>query len=302
MKFVIDFAKKLNFPEEAVIDIEKNVKSLKSLGIENKICTAINDFYNNSYDWHKAEPCLNKLADESGIHCYSIYLIFLLSACKRLKANYEDKRISHQIFLGTMEDLKAKLLECHEVHGVWGTFVPFWYSEFFALNIFKLGRLEYENIIFEQDFKYEKNGVLLKNGKPVKSIHIPSSFGPLDYKSRLESYKLAYSFFKDELNGGPLVCICESWLLHNSTVELVSQSSNILDFYKDFYILNNDDKEEFSNAWRVFGSVEGKNIEDWQEKTSMQRAYKKYLISGKKTGNGLGVLVFDGKEILTRKK
>ena len=101
--------------------------------------------------------------------------------------------------------MKYKAIECKNVQGVWGNFVAHWYPIFFSNDIVKLGRLEYENVTYEGEVPYEKNGYVVRPGDKVKSVHIPSSGEPFDQAARLASYKKAYQFFKEELQGGPLV-------------------------------------------------------------------------------------------------
>ena len=151
--------------------------------------------------------------------------------------------------------LKYKLLECREVQGVWGNFVSFWYPIFYTCDIFKLGRLEYENTTYAWEEPYIKNGYAIKHGDPVKSVHIPSSGEPFDEAARLASYRLAYEFFREELNGGPLVCVCDSWLLYPDYQQILSPSSNILSFQKDFDVISSRTEEEFHDIWRVSAEI-----------------------------------------------
>jgi len=66
----------------------------------------------------------------------------------------------------------------------------------------------------------------------------------------------------------------------------------------DFDIVNAQDEEHFSNAWRIYGAAGGKSPEHWPTDTGLQRAYTQWIRSGGKTGRGLGILLFDGEKIL----
>lgn len=120
------------------------------------------------------------------------------------------------------------------MQGVWGNFVSSWYPIFYSGDIVKLGRLEYEDIPYPWETPYKKHGLVVKKGDPVKNIHIPSSGEPFDLPARLDSYKRAYGFFREELQGGPLVCVCHSWLLYPQNRQVLSPSSNIVSFQEDF--------------------------------------------------------------------
>ena len=134
----------------------------------------------------------------------------------------------------------------------------------------------------------------------MKSVHIPSSGEPFDQAARLASYKKAYQFFKEELQGGPLVCVCGSWLLYPPYRGILSPTSNVVSFAGDWDILSSQESEEFHDAWRVFGAASKLSPEQWPEDTSMRRAYKKWILEGHKAGSGFGVLLFDGEKILNQ--
>ena len=170
----------------------------------------------------------------------------------------------------------------------------------FSNDIVKLGRLEYENVTYEGEVPYEKNGCVVRPGDKVKSVHIPSSGEPFDQAARLASYKKAYQFFKEELQGGPLVCVCGSWLLYPPYRGILSPTSNVVSFAGDWDILSSQESEEFHDAWRVFGAASKLPPEQWPEDTSMRRAYKKWILEGHKAGSGFGVLLFDGEKILNQ--
>ena len=61
-----------------------------------------------------------------------------------------------------------------------------------------------------------------------------------------------------------------------------------------------EETETFGDAWRVFGAASRGPLENLPEGTSMQRSFKRWLLEGHKTGEGRGVLIFDGKTLLTR--
>jgi hypothetical protein len=297
-QFIKTLMEELLFPAEAVTDLSEKADKICAEA-EQDFDAAEKFFSENDFNWKETAPLLKAISEKTGVHEYQVHMLFILACAKNLRAAFAKKGISDRIFLDTMEDAQYKLFECKEVHGIWGTFVAFWYDIFFKENLVKLGRLEFENVTSTKEEVYEKYGVRIEKGTPVKSLHIPSC-GPLPLDVRMESYRHAYEFFKDELNGKPLVCICHSWLLHSSVRSILSPTSNTVDFMNDFDIIETEDSEEFHDKWRIFGKDSEKPDNELPEDTSMRRAYKKWLSEGKKTGAGLGVLIFDGEKLLTR--
>jgi len=196
--------------------------------------------------------------------------------------------------------LRYKAIGCKAVKGVWGIFVAEWYRIFFTCDIIKLGRLEFENNHYYYDTPYSFGDIRLFNSEDiaVKSIHIPGAPEPFDKEARLDSYRKAYEFFKDELKGKPLVCICHSWLLFPEYKSILSPKSNIVSFMGDFDVFASHEQEKFEDGWRVFADKSELPPKKLPENTSLQKAFKKHLINDGKVGCGYGVLIFDGEKII----
>lgn len=298
LNFIATLMKELHFPKEAQAELEHAAAQLQ-IDADCSMQQANNFFYQHNFQWNETkEQFLTPTAEKTGIHPNTVDMVFLLDCSETLREMFRRKGMADSLFLVTMEDLRYKLMESWEVYGVWGTFVGFWYPVFFQMNLLKLGRLQYESCTYDQEVPYEKHGVSLKKGDPVKSIHIPSC-GPLPEAACIDSYQQAYQFYKEELNGGPLVCVCHSWLLHPSTKAILPPHSNTVRFLSDFDIIAVGDSEHFENQWRVFGRDFEKPIDQLPEDTAMRRAYKKHLLENGKTGSGYGVLIFDGEKLLT---
>lgn len=291
---------KTAFPEEARTELLKNADTLTAAGQGEALDGAVEFFYDNDFSISLSKLLIEEIAAKAGLSPYTVWLLFLVEAAIPVREAFAAEGLPEQIFWDTFSDLRYKVLECKEVQGVWGNFVAFWYPIFYSRDIVKLGRLEYENVTYSEDIPYEKNGYTVKKGDKVKSIHIPASGEPFDEAARLASYKKAYAFFQDELNGGPLVCVCHSWLLYPPYGEILSPTSNIVSFQRDFDITGQEASEEFDDSWRLFGGDYKKPLEDLPERTSMQRAFKNYLLAGGKAGEGRGVLIFDGEKIANR--
>lgn len=253
-------------------------------------------FYENDCEMDPVAPLLEKMAEDAGVPSYTVWGLFLACAAERAHRDYLENGISETVFFDTFCDLRYKVEECWQNKGVWGNFVAFWYPIFYRCDIVKLGRLEYENILFNGP-ACTVAGQTLQPGDPVLSIHIPSSGEPFHQAARLESYRLAYDFFRERRGGRPLICLCHSWLLYPEYRKVLPANSNIVSFMDDFTILRVDDGP-FADNWRVFGPDAEKPAAQLPETTSMQRAFKAHLMAGGKTGTALGALVFDGEKLL----
>ena len=156
-----------------------------------------------------------------------------------------------------------------------------WYERLYEMKVFRLGRLEFEKIILEEDIQY--SGGVVKKGAKVIGVHIPEG-GPLLPEACDESFALAEKFFPEEYK----LYTCSSWLTSPALYELLDETSNILKFQKRFEIL--DIQYMFPLAeQRVYGIIkEDKN--EYPEDTRLQKNLKKFLLEGKKVGIALGVM------------
>lgn len=279
---------KTGFPAEAKAFLLESAGKVDA----GALAAALDAFYAGGFAIKDSQPAIEQMAQAAGLSPYTVWMVFLMQGAKHAKADYAAKGIPEDIFWATFCDLRYKAIECWENHGVWGTFVAFWYPIFFSCDIVKLGRLEYETI----DYKgpaYTKNGFTLRPGDKVQNIHIPSSGEPFDKAARLASYRLAYDFFKPQ---GPLACVCHSWLLYPAYKGILKPGSNIADFQSDFDIIETE-TGGFADAWRVFGAAHSQPPARLPEDTSMRRAFKAHLMAGGSTGEGRGVLLFDGEKL-----
>jgi len=283
------------FPAEAREELLRCAQTLEGAGQGEALLGALEYFYRNDFTTTGVQPLIDGIAQNAGLSPYTVWMLFLLQGAKQAREDYKSQGVSEEVFWDTFCDLRYKAVECKENYGVWGTFVAFWYPIFYSCDIVKLGRLEYENRAYEGP-AYEKGGFSLQPGDKVKSIHIPSSGEPFDSQARLDSYRRAYAFFQKELGGGPLVCVCHSWLLYPEYKKILKPDSNIAGFQGDFDIIQAD-SGPFSDAWRVFGPAHTLPAGQLPEDTSMRRAFKRHLLAGGPTGEGLGILVFDGERI-----
>lgn len=296
-EFLQLFTEKTGFPDEAVTSLLGSADTLVSTGQADALDGAVEFFYDNDFSIKLTEPRIVEIAAAAELSPYTVWLLMLIEAAQNAREAYRQSDRPDSLFWATFADLRYKAIECKENYNVWGTFVASWYPIFYSLDIVKLGRLEYQDETYQFGDEYTKNGYTVKRGDKVKNIHIPSSGEPFDEAARLVSYKQAYEYFKDEFNGGPMVCVCHSWLLYPEYAKILDPKSNIVSFQKDFDIIGCD-TDDFGDAWRLYGAEHTNPTAQLPERTSMQRAFKKHLLSGGTTGAGMGVFIFDGEKII----
>lgn len=240
---------------------------------------------------------LKLLGEEKGIHEYTIHMVFLIVCSQQLLKWYRKKGYPDALFWETMQDLGYKAAECQDIKHIPGTYVAHWNDKFFLLDRFTRGRFQYERGVFPLDY-VTKSGQKIAAGSKCLHVHIPSSGVPLTDEVRMDSYRKAYDFFRDELQDGILVLHCSSWLLDPKQKEFLPEHSNVLKFLNDFQVYRNEDYENFPDGWRIFGDAWGLPVEQLPEKTGLQRAYKKWLLAGNRGGRGWGFFLFDGDKII----
>ena len=225
-------------------------------------------------------------AKEIYIYEYTAELIMFLLFTKKLKERYDEKGISEEIFETTVKDFRYQMQGCKQKRGIVGTECADWCMGFIQMTRFGLGRFFYEIIKF--GYEYEKDGIVLTPDTKVLNVHIPASGEPLSPELAIESFKRAKEFYREEI-GEPFACKCSSWLLYPEHEHMLDHSSNIYRFMKMFDVFDYGIKKNNSDIPRIFGTCEMRP-EYLPEKTSLQRAYKKHLLAGGKTGYGVGVL------------
>ncbi len=293
--YILSFCNEISFPEDAIQDLLKNYIELQAkedcFGRFNELV----EFYKKNSSKDKQEGIFSELDDIaklSGIHNYSLHMLYLIALSIHTRKLYEEKNISYEIYLDSMTDLRAKLMECNELHGVWGTSVAWWEIDLFNLTLIALGRLQYEFIPFQGEYTSGKHS--LKNGDRVLNVHIPS-LGPLLYDDCKASFQKAANFFRDDFGEKPVAFVCHSWLLYPEHRVFLPPNSNILKFMSFFDIISSEVSEDKEDLWRVFYKDWEKEPIDLPRNTSIQRAYADWLIKGNKIGMGYGVLLYEDK-------
>lgn len=232
------------------------------------------------------------------LHEYTIDLIFVLSCSNYLEEKYTEKGINHEYFIDAMKDIKYKLDECIKTKNVFGIFAIKWYEGFFNMQRFAFGRLQY-NVLKHEGKAVNIKGYEIDKDDFFLECHIPSS-GPLTPELCMDSFKIAYEFFKKNLKGGILPIRCTSWLLYPPYLSLFGENSNTADFARNFEITEVSTKEKLTEDWRIFGVEYNGDTKKLPSSTRLQKGFINYIESGKPFGTACGYILFDGEKVLTR--
>ena len=288
--FYENLAKTINLPNDFLDELLSMRERLGDLtDLQEKL-------FSQNYSICELQKELEDQAKQADIHPYTYFFYFLFIATKRLHGLYKACGIEESIFFNSMKDLSYKLKECQAIYQIAGTSIFDWFPGFYRLQRFGLGRLQYDITTYDYQ-PYEKFNLSIQKGDVAYGLHIPSS-GPLTREDCYDSYRQACKFFKTD----QLIVVCHSWLFNPHHHDFLPLTSNILTFINDFDLVAYHQQDHFDDAWRIFGNVSFESIEDWPEKTALQHAYKKHILKGGSVGEGQAVLVFDGKEIINKKK
>ncbi len=281
--------------EEAIVDLIKFYKGLSS-DLKNLITERKNSFFSGKTDYTAILDELKETAIRENVNYFQLSAVFVLECFKETEKIYEKNKIDKKMYWQTAADVFYKLRECKKVYGVYGTFVAHWDADFFRLKRFAFGRLQCECVKFPAT-DCRINGHIIKAEEKVLNIHIPSS-GHIEREDISDSLKTAYTFFGFK---GIMTVICNSWLLFPAYHQLYPENSRLRKFFDMFQIIKSVKSEEgkFPDGWRVFGvQTDKSNYNALEENTTLQKNFKKYLLSGNFTGSGLGVMFFDGEKII----
>ncbi len=246
--------------------------------------------------YKRVKECCKGISEKTGIHPYTLELLYYICISKHLLSLYLEKGLERQIWHDSMLDLKYKLIECHLVKNIWGCFVAEWFGRFFDLTRFALGRLQFELLPFGEylpKIETEVDGVSLRSDTLTINVHIPRTETPIDKDSCDRAYAMAMSFFKDSINTGDSAAfMCHSWLLYPENDKILHEKSNIRRFMSEYTVLKvEQDNGTYEDMWRLFDMDYTGNFDDYPEDTSARRAYKAHLKNGGKVGIGIGVKV-----------
>lgn len=208
-------------------------------------------------------------------------LYFFVRLAVDCHEEYRIRGIGDDVYAETFSDLTIWSEECKRRFGDYGIQEYRWLAEHVQLRLFRLGRLQFQPHVLEQDVEMP-DGRWIRKHTIVLNVHIPAG-EPLHPDGVQHAFERAASFFR----GIPPVFVCYSWLLEPQLRHLLPPESNILQFQNRFHIYRVDASSRQAEE-RIFGRVHD-NPEEYEERTQLQRKAKAYLLSGKKLGLGCGI-------------
>lgn len=212
---------------------------------------------------------------------YTWALEFYLRLALDTYEEYQKRGYSDQVFDQTFYDITIWCRECYRKHGVYGLDELWWLGQSVKMELFRLGRLQFEPILVKKDMKGREQTI--QAGTKALNVHIPEG-EPLEMEACRESFGRAAEFFGEEYQ----VYVCDSWLLSPHLKEVLPETSNIIRFQKLFEIT--DVGYQYPQAeQRIFGEI----LEDkrqYPENTTLQKRAKEYVLSGKDLGIGVGFI------------
>lgn len=237
--------------------------------------------------YEESDRLVKEAEKETTVHPYAAELLFYLHLAPILKEQYEKEGLPARYFDGVMAGILCKLMECHRMYGIWGSFVAIWFARFFCRSLYAIGRLEFCLMACPLDFSSGQRQI--KKGEPVIDVHIPSR-GPLTAEELEASYLEAAAFFAPKLKG-QAVFHCESWLLADFHSEMLPESSGIRLFARRYHLIEQTPDE--GDFWRIFYLPSDTPPQTLPEQTALQRGYKKRLLQGLDLYGGRGIFFLE---------
>ena len=209
-------------------------------------------------------------------------LEFYLKLALDTYEEYQKRGYADWVFDQTFYDITIWCRECYRKHGVYGLDELWWLGQSVKLKLFRLGRLQFEPVLVEQDMRGEEQTI--PAGTKALNVHIPEG-EPLKMEMCQESFCLAKDFFGEEYQ----VYVCDSWLLSPHLKEVLPENSNIVRFQTLFEVTKVG--HEYPQAeQRIFGEVLS-DKQQYPEDTTLRRRAKEYVLSGRDLGIGVGFFI-----------
>ncbi len=290
-----DICKRIEFPGEAKLLVDETLERIFS---EWRIKTNCMALIGNVFDGYELSgKSIYKYAEENGFDPLVFQMTMALMCTYKMKQFYINRGWPMDICYDSMKNITIWTQHYYNNTGKWGLQEFSWCAQSFVGFVYRIGRLEFQPCeCHEPTLPVTICGIKIEKGSRVLNIHIPEGDG-ITKEKRMDSYRRAYKFFGQT---GHAVFMCSSWLLYPGHCEFLPETSNMVDFIKDFHLYNIHHGN--GNLTRVFGDkwIEANgNYDLLPQKTSAQRAFVKHVKSGGTSGHALGFFVFDGKEIIS---
>jgi len=281
----------LKFPEDAQRELTDAFEKIAASGSGDAFANLLAQYDADAEcDYKEMLETAAQLANASEIHVYTVSLLLFLCMSKTLLERYRNEGIAESIYYCSMADLAYKLEECRLVYGINGSFVASWFSGFFKMTRFGLGRLQFE--IKQTEEAYLLDGTVIPAGSKVINVHIPRTGTKLCHEEVLESYRLAAEHFSNVFPENRVLFICKSWLLDPWNLSVLKPGSNLREFCLDFEIVKTGEYEDYRELWRLFDCEYTGDATKLPRNSSLRRAYAERVAEGRPIGWGIGMFSY----------
>ena len=292
---VVKFGQQCTFSAEAIAVLQHAAALLETNGAMTVFRECREQlFLGNDDPWKR----IDTLAETNCLHRFTVHQLFLIYCAEETKNRYKAAQYSEELYWDAMKDLKYKMEETYQIHGIWGVYCGPWLASFMLMKCFCLGRLQFE--ILPSEFHYELAGHTLKVHDPVINVHIPS-FGRLAYEAVLDAYSRAAKFFGHLFPDGAVWFHCETWLLYPE-VNALLPAGNMKRFSEDFDIVHACVDPNQDDRYRVFMLPPHMPVSAYPEKNTLQRNLKAWLLDGNTMGVGFGLFLWKDGEVVPHEK
>ena len=285
MRFISELAKRILLDKTA---LDKAIYELEN-NLDGVLYIKENASLSNMKPFVKA---LKKDREKGAPVCLAAALLISEDAYKQ----YKKLGIPDEVFYDTFSDISVWVNTAKREENIDGLLEVWWIRHILYLNMFKLGRMQYQ--FYKTDYILSGLSPLqalkapIKNKSRVLNIHIPEG-ARLDYSECEKSVLLARNFFSEHFPDYDYKgFVCDSWLLDPRNEEFMSTDSNIMKFSNLFCTVLKPHKNNKEIIRRLWGKQNEKtDFSLLSENTDLQKRTKKYLLSGGKTGNGYGFIL-----------
>lgn len=289
--YFINFMAEYDYPEEAK---EVLLSAFNKLEKQEGFNSLLENYFKTKPDFR---AIMVALCEKTEINLYTGYGVLFICLSKETKEICKNWNWTDDMFRRGMLDIKYQTCECYEVKKVWGLMSEGWMAGIIGGSVVSIGRLQFVAKKYNGE-DIEVAGYRLTKGTEIITVHIPGSGESFDKAARMDAYDKACEFYGYADGNAPCFFFCQSWLLFPPNREMLSPNSNVISFMNEFKIVDTiifGEDEIRQDIWRIFGYVaEDAPFENLPDRTSLQRAYKKFLLDGNMPGQGKGIFVYDG--------